>query len=112
MSLLRWLRALGGAFSHADLGPFAGAPRNPDLRIGDEKSYSTIHYATVWRGRADLVQTGPERPSPGLDVGHGDVLDVPDLRPAPAQPPGRRRPAEARRDGDGRQPPVGPADGL
>ncbi|MBM2622408.1 hypothetical protein JIG36_43590 [Actinoplanes sp. LDG1-06] len=48
---MRWLRrrfrALGGvadAVSHADTGPYAGAPRNPELRVGDEKSYSTVIY--------------------------------------------------------------------
>jgi hypothetical protein len=54
MTFLSWLRthlkplsALAGAVSHADLGPYAGAPRNPDLRIGDEKSYSVVHHITI-----------------------------------------------------------------
>ncbi|AGZ41825.1 hypothetical protein [Actinoplanes friuliensis] len=41
---------MGSAVSHADMGPYAGAPRDPELRIGDEKSYSTImptHQVTV-----------------------------------------------------------------
>ncbi len=47
--LRRRFRIFGGvadAFSHADTGPYAGAPRNPDLRIGDERSYSTVRYST------------------------------------------------------------------
>lgn len=31
---LPWLAGLAGAVSHADTGPFAGAPRNPRLTIG------------------------------------------------------------------------------
>jgi hypothetical protein len=51
--LMAWLRrrfrvfgGVAGAVSHADLGPYAGAPRNPSLRIGDEKAYSTVRYTT------------------------------------------------------------------
>ncbi|MEV0896058.1 hypothetical protein [Actinoplanes sp. NPDC049802] len=40
------LRGVADAVSHADLGPYAGAPRDPDLRIGDEQGYSTVRYAT------------------------------------------------------------------
>jgi hypothetical protein len=42
----RRLRALGSfsdAVSHAELGPFGGAPRNPQLRIEGAK-YSTVRY--------------------------------------------------------------------
>jgi hypothetical protein len=49
---LTWLRSrlgvfggIAGAVSHADLGPYAGAPRNPSLRI-DEERYSTVRYTT------------------------------------------------------------------
>ncbi|MGI5184988.1 hypothetical protein ACQEVZ_52925 [Dactylosporangium sp. CA-152071] len=47
--LRRRFRVLGGvagAVSYAETGPYAGAPRDPDLRIGDEKSYSTVRYTT------------------------------------------------------------------
>ncbi|MEU7908773.1 hypothetical protein [Actinoplanes sp. NPDC049118] len=47
--LRRRFRFLGGvadAVSHAEMGPYAGAPRNPELRVGDEKSYSTVRYTT------------------------------------------------------------------
>lgn len=51
---MQWLRrrfkrlgGVAGAVSYADTGPYAGAPRNPELRVGDEKTYSTvIHMAT------------------------------------------------------------------
>lgn len=46
--LRRRLRGMGGlanAMSHAELGPFGGAPRNPQLTVGGRK-YSTIRYAT------------------------------------------------------------------
>jgi hypothetical protein len=43
---LQWLRTIAGAVSRAETGPYAGAPRDPDLRIGDEQDYSTIRYAT------------------------------------------------------------------
>ncbi|MEV4508462.1 hypothetical protein AB0K00_05845, partial [Dactylosporangium sp. NPDC049525] len=50
---MAWLRrrfrifgGVAGAVSHADMGPYAGAPRDPDLRVGDEKSYSTVRYTT------------------------------------------------------------------
>jgi hypothetical protein len=45
----RWRGAgIGGfahAVSHAELGPFGGAPRKPQLRI-DGRGYSTVRYAT------------------------------------------------------------------
>jgi hypothetical protein len=47
--LRRRFRFLGGvadAVSHAEMGPYAGAPRNPELRVGDEKSYSTVLHTT------------------------------------------------------------------
>ncbi len=47
--LRRRFRVLGGvagAVSHADTGPFAGAPRNPRLRVDDRKAYSTVNYTT------------------------------------------------------------------
>ncbi|GAA2642266.1 hypothetical protein GCM10010399_90220 [Dactylosporangium fulvum] len=47
--LRRRFRVLGGAanaVSHADMGPYAGAPRNPALHIGDGQGYSTIRYTT------------------------------------------------------------------
>ncbi|MET7421557.1 hypothetical protein [Dactylosporangium sp. NPDC005555] len=51
--LMAWLRrrfrifgGVAGAVSHADTGPYAGAPRNPTLRVGDEKAYSTVRYTT------------------------------------------------------------------
>ncbi|GGN72259.1 hypothetical protein GCM10010112_40350 [Actinoplanes lobatus] len=40
------LRGVADAVSHADTGPYAGAPRDPDLRIGDEQGYSTVRYTT------------------------------------------------------------------
>ncbi|MBL7261920.1 hypothetical protein [Paractinoplanes lichenicola] len=40
----RLLGGVAGAVSYADTGPYAGAPRNPELRVGDEKGYSTIEY--------------------------------------------------------------------
>lgn len=54
MSLLSWMRrrfrvlgGVAGAVSYADTGPYRGAPRNPDLRIGDEQAYSTVRYTTT-----------------------------------------------------------------
>ena len=47
--LRRRFRVMGGvagAISHAETGPYAGAPRNPELRTDDKKAYSTVHYAT------------------------------------------------------------------
>lgn len=47
--LRRHFRAFGGiagAVSHADTGPYAGAPRDPSLRLDDEREYSTVRYAT------------------------------------------------------------------
>ena len=41
--LFRWV---ANAVSHADTGPFAGAPRNPTLRVDDENTYSTVRYST------------------------------------------------------------------
>ncbi|MBW6437458.1 hypothetical protein KZ829_27370 [Actinoplanes hulinensis] len=47
MNLLsRILRRFADAVSHADTGPYAGVPRNPELRVGDEQGYSTVRYAT------------------------------------------------------------------
>jgi hypothetical protein len=50
---MNWLRTrfrvlggIAGAVSYADTGPYAGAPRNPDLRVDDERTFSTIRYAT------------------------------------------------------------------
>ena len=44
---LRFLGGVANAVSHAETGPYAGAPRDPELRIGDEKSYSTIEHQTT-----------------------------------------------------------------
>lgn len=41
--LFRWV---ANAVSRAEIGPFAGAPREPNLRIGDEDTYSTVRYST------------------------------------------------------------------
>jgi len=41
-----FLRWLANAVSHAETGPFAGAPRNPDLRVGEEDTYSAVRYST------------------------------------------------------------------
>ncbi|MEN3307590.1 MAG: hypothetical protein V7603_3792 [Micromonosporaceae bacterium] len=35
---------LADAVSHAELGPFAGAPRNPKLKVGG-KAYAVVRYA-------------------------------------------------------------------
>lgn len=40
---------IGGAISRADLGPFAGAPRNPTLKVVDGSRYATIRYTAVHR---------------------------------------------------------------
>ncbi|MCO8277002.1 hypothetical protein M1L60_41135 [Actinoplanes sp. TRM 88003] len=59
--LRRRFRVLGGAasaVSYADTGPYAGAPRNPGLRIGDEKSYSTIVHTET---RDAWLPPSPER---------------------------------------------------
>jgi hypothetical protein len=53
-NVMRWLRRrfrgiapVGDAFSWADTGPYAGAPRNPRLRADEgAKKYSTVRYAT------------------------------------------------------------------
>ncbi len=42
----RFLRWVGNAVSHAETGPFAGAPRDPELRVGEEDTYSTVRYST------------------------------------------------------------------
>jgi hypothetical protein len=42
----RFLRWIAGAVSHAETGPYAGAPRNPNLRVGEEDTYSTVRYST------------------------------------------------------------------
>lgn len=47
--LRRRLRLLGGvgrAFSNAETGPYAGAPRDPRLRAEDDKAYATVRYST------------------------------------------------------------------
>lgn len=36
---------LADAMSHAELGPFGGAPRRPELKIGGA-TYSSVRYAT------------------------------------------------------------------
>jgi hypothetical protein len=41
--LFRWVAS---AVSRADTGPFSGAPRDPNLRVGDEDAYSTVRYST------------------------------------------------------------------
>jgi hypothetical protein len=41
---LNRLGVFGDALSTAELGPFAGAPRNPQLKIG-AKTYAAIRYA-------------------------------------------------------------------
>lgn len=40
----RLLGLVGEAVSHAETGPFGGAPRNPRLKIGD-KAYAVVRYA-------------------------------------------------------------------
>ncbi len=40
----RLLGGLGDAMSNAELGPFGGAPRKPQLKIGT-KEYSVVRYA-------------------------------------------------------------------
>lgn len=42
----RILGGVAGAVSFADTGPYAGAPRNPNLRVDDERTYSTVRYTT------------------------------------------------------------------
>ena len=47
--LRRRFRVLGGvagAFSYAETGPYAGAPRNPKTRVDDEQLYSMVRYTT------------------------------------------------------------------
>jgi RNase P subunit RPR2 len=41
---LRGMSRLADAISHAELGPFAGAPRNPKLKIGG-RAYAVVRYA-------------------------------------------------------------------
>jgi hypothetical protein len=41
---LRHLGMLAGPIADAELGPFGGAPRKPQLRIGG-KTYATVRYA-------------------------------------------------------------------
>jgi hypothetical protein len=50
---MSWLRrrfrifgGVAGAVSYADTGPWAGAPRNPNLRVDDERTYSAVRYTT------------------------------------------------------------------
>ncbi|SCL26753.1 hypothetical protein GA0074692_2226 [Micromonospora pallida] len=53
-TVMAWLRrrfrvlgGVAGAVSHADTGPYAGAPRNPDLRVDNgDRSYATVRYTT------------------------------------------------------------------
>jgi hypothetical protein len=42
---LRRFGVFADAMSHAELGPFGGAPRKPQLKI-DNRGYSTVRYAT------------------------------------------------------------------
>jgi hypothetical protein len=43
----RFFGFVGGAVSHAEMGPYAGAPRNPNLRVGaDDAGYATVRYST------------------------------------------------------------------
>lgn len=59
---MRFLGGVANAVSHAETGPYAGAPRDPELRIGDEKSYSTIEHQTThvtvaadaWRSESQM----------------------------------------------------------
>jgi hypothetical protein len=61
---LRFLGGIANAVSHGDAGPYAGAPRDPDLRVGDEKSWSTVRY-TSHRGVA-YEQTIQESNMPSI----------------------------------------------
>jgi hypothetical protein len=42
----RLMHVVGGAVSRAEMGPYAGAPRNPELRIDGNKGYSAVRYTT------------------------------------------------------------------
>lgn len=51
--LMAWFRrrfgvlgGIAGAVSHADTGPYGGAPRDPRLRVDDGRAYSAVRYAT------------------------------------------------------------------
>lgn len=56
-----FMHGIAGAVSHADTGPYAGAPRNPDLRVDDEKTYSTISYATNQQVTYTSTGTGEQQ---------------------------------------------------
>jgi hypothetical protein len=45
MNILAWFRRFADAVSHAETGPYSGAPRNPTLNI-DDRTYSTVRYTT------------------------------------------------------------------
>jgi hypothetical protein len=71
-SFMGWLRrrfsilgGVAGAVSHADTGPYAGAPRNPQLRVGDEKTYSTVRYTTNQVAYATISANPDECPRCG-----------------------------------------------
>jgi hypothetical protein len=42
----RMLGGIGDAFSHAETGPYAGAPRNPRSRVEGDKAYAVVRYTT------------------------------------------------------------------
>lgn len=68
---MAWLRrcklfgGVGDAFSHADTGPYAGAPRNPNLSPDDgSRAYSVVRYTTDQRQwEADAWQWHSHMPS-------------------------------------------------
>jgi hypothetical protein len=55
----RLLRGLGEAMSNAELGPFGGAPRRPQLKIGG-RAYSVVRYA-VHHYAYTVIQVEPVR---------------------------------------------------
>ncbi|MET7403713.1 zf-TFIIB domain-containing protein [Dactylosporangium sp. NPDC005572] len=65
---LRFLGGVASAVSHADTGPFAGAPRNPGLRIDDEQSWSTIRYTTDTVAYTTIATTAERCPACGAPL--------------------------------------------
>jgi hypothetical protein len=61
----RFLGGVSGAVSHADTGPYAGAPRDPGLRVDDGKTYSTVRYTTEHVAYTTTAATDGECPRCG-----------------------------------------------
>jgi hypothetical protein len=71
----RMAGGLANAMSNAELGPFGGAPRNPQLKIGGRK-YSTIRYATHYLAYTTIHLFQQRCPRCGAEVEAHRVIFV------------------------------------